>query len=105
MRIVGSGPAGSDSTGTTAAAPGWRMISSSPDEPSGNYTASTSSVMTRPAEPRIKPPSVLEQPGDGDFDALGQDEPGVAARTGADRGTGSGRRERHEPFARGHDAQ
>ena len=46
---VGSGsPCGSEAHGTIAAAPGWRMISNSPVEPSGNRTVSTSTRTTRP---------------------------------------------------------
>src|SRR5438445_3209184 len=103
--MVGSVAAGSESTGTTAAAPGCRTISSSPVEPSGKRTVSTSSVITRPLYTRIEPPSVLEQPGDGDLDALGENEARVASRAGADRGARGGRRVGDQAFARGDDPE
>ena len=44
----GSAEPGGSRKGTTAAAPGWRIISSCPVLPSGNFTVSTSRSMTRP---------------------------------------------------------
>src|SRR5687767_5966351 len=102
-RIVGSGPRGSEANGTTAAAPGCRIISSSPVEPSGKRTVSTSRSITRPAWTRLlascinAPYSVLEQPGERHLESLRKQVARVAAQAGVNGRARGGRGVGHEP--------
>src|SRR6267143_1617830 len=112
-RTVGSSARGSEANGTTAAAPGCRITSSSPVEPSGKRTVSTSRFMTRPVWIRflssfIIPPvrgSALEQPREGHLESFGEQIPGVAPHVGMDGRACRRRRVRRQPQASRNDLQ
>src|SRR5438093_581748 len=110
--MVGSLPRGSDANGTTAAAPGCRMISSWPVDPSGKRTVSMSRLITRPEWTRLLAICigrsfclVLKRPGKGHLEPLGEEVSGVAPHVRVDGRAGGGRRVRGEPQAPGDDSQ
>src|SRR6266550_3394957 len=109
--MVGSGPCGSDANGTTAAAPGCRMISSWPVDPSGNRTVSMSRLITRPEWIRWlaicigDPFLVLKHPCKRDLEPLGEEVSGIATHIRVDRRAGGGRRVGSETQAPGDNAQ